>query len=133
MEKVMDGADAEPDSYHTPRIAAVFVPAENKSGMKLILAIKSYMRPSRAYEARGVAGLLTGISVYKGDMEKPEASQPESVLPTVNIQVNNSENLAKFIYNISAAEYKGNDIRVACVAGVMNESGVWEFFINNAH
>jgi IMP cyclohydrolase len=133
LEKVMDGADAEPDSYHTPRIAGAIVPSENKSGMKLILGIKSYMRPARAYEVRGVAGLLTGISTYKGDMDKPEASQPESVLPTLNIQTNTAENLAKFIFNISAAEYKGNDIRVCAVAGVMNESGTWEFYINNAH
>jgi IMP cyclohydrolase len=133
MEKVMDGADAEPDSYHTPRIAGVIIPAENKSGMKYILGIKSYSRPARAYEAKTAPGVLTGISTYKGDMDKPEANQPDLVLPTINIQANSAEGLAKFIYGISAADYKGNDIRVCTLGGVLAEDGKWEIFAHNAH
>lgn len=133
MEKVMDGADAEPDSYHTPRIAGLVVPAENKSGMKYILGIKSYNRPARAYEAKAIAGTLTGISTYKGDMDQPEANQPEAALPTLSIQANSAESLAQFVFSISAADYKGNDIRVCALSGVLSESGKWEFYIQNAH
>jgi IMP cyclohydrolase len=118
MEKIMNGADAEPDSYHTPRIGGV---------------IKSYNRPARAYEIKAIPGTLTGISTYKGDMEKPEANQPEAALPTVTMQANSAEGLAKWVFGISAADYKGNDIRVCTLAGVMSESGKWEFYIQNAH
>jgi IMP cyclohydrolase len=133
LEKLMDGADAEPDSYHTPRIAGVIVPAENKSGMKYIMGIKSYGRPARAYEAKAIPGTLTCISTYKGDMDKPEANQPDAALSTINIAANSAEGLAKFVFNISAAEYKGNDIRVCALGGVMSESGKWEFYTQNAH
>jgi IMP cyclohydrolase len=133
LEKVMDGADAEPDSYHTPRIAGVIIPAENKNGMRYILGIKSYSSPARAYEARAVPGMLTGISTYKGDMDKPEANQPDLALPGINIQANSPEALAKFIYGMSAADYKGNDIRVCALAGVLTQMGTWDIFAQNAH
>jgi IMP cyclohydrolase len=133
MEKTMDGADAEPDSYHTPRIAGVIVPSENKNSMKYILGIKSYNRPARAQEVKVVGGMLTGVSTYKGEMEKPEANQPESVFANVNLVVNSARDLAKFVFGISAAEYKGNDIRVCALAGVLADNGKWEFDIQNAH
>ena len=41
IEQIMEGANAEPDSYHTPRIAGVVVPAAEKGKMKLIAAIKA--------------------------------------------------------------------------------------------
>ncbi len=133
IEKVMDGADAEPDSYHTPRIAGVIVPAENKTGMKYIIAIKSFGRPARAKEVKALPGLMTGISTYTGDIDRPQANQPDDALSTISIEVNSAESLARFIFDISAVEYKGHDIRVCTIAGVLSENGNWEFYAQNAH
>jgi IMP cyclohydrolase len=133
MEKVMEGADAEPDSYHTPRIGGMIISAENKTGMKYILAIKSYNRPARAYEAKAIPGVLTGIATYKGDMNKPEANQPDAALPTLNVPANTPEALAKYVFNISEAPYNSQDIRVCALGGVLSSAGKWEIYVNNAH
>ncbi|HSW58634.1 MAG TPA: IMP cyclohydrolase [Dehalococcoidales bacterium] len=133
LEKVLDGADAEPDSYQTPRIAGVIVPAENKTGMKYILGIKSAGRPARAYEVKIAPGRLTGISTYKGDMEKPAANQTDAVPPEIEVPALTAENLAKFVFEISAADYKGQDIRVCCIGGIFSENGNWELYAHNAH
>jgi IMP cyclohydrolase len=132
LEKVLDGADAEPDSYHTPRIAGVVMPAENKNGMRYILGIKSFERPARAFEAPALPGTLTGISTYRGDLDKPEASQPETALATINLEARTAQGLAEFIFDISAAEYKGHDIRVCALGGILDEKGKWEIVIRNA-
>jgi len=132
LEKVMDGADSEPDSYHTPRIAGLVLPAENKAGMRYLLAIKCFNRPARAFEAPVLPGTLTGISTYQGSLDRPEANQPEAPLSTLTVEAKTAQTVAEFLYDISAAVYNGNDIRVCALGGVLSDSGTWEIFIRNA-
>ncbi|HEX7474615.1 MAG TPA: IMP cyclohydrolase, partial [Dehalococcoidales bacterium] len=96
MEKIMDGANAEIDSYYTPRIAGIIVPGEDKSGMKFIAGIKTFGRPAKAYQLAREAGILQGISTYKGDLLKPEARDPAAPLSRIEFRGKTGQELAEF-------------------------------------
>ena len=132
FEKIMDGADAEPDSYHTPRIGGVIVPGENSSGFKYIIGIKAFELPAKAYEIKPRPGVLTGVSTYKGSLERPEARHPEDSLTELEIQAGTAAELAGLIFDMSAATYNGNDIRVCSLGGVFLENGRWDIAIKSA-
>jgi IMP cyclohydrolase len=48
LQSIMEGAAAEPDSYHTPRIAACIVPAESDGQTHYLICIKADGRPAAA-------------------------------------------------------------------------------------
>jgi IMP cyclohydrolase len=133
IEKIMDGAGAEPDSYHTPRIAGVVTPAEGNSGMKFTIAMKGFNLPAKSWEVKLQPGVLTGISTYNGVMDKPAARDPGSNLPLLECQLNTAAEIGNFIFDISAADYQGNDIRVCTVAGVYSNNRKWELAVRNVH
>jgi IMP cyclohydrolase len=57
MEKLLDGAQAEPDSLHTPRIAGVITnTADNKQ--VFIVGIKRHDIPARAFQVEPAPGTL---------------------------------------------------------------------------
>ena len=89
MEKILDGANAEIDSYYTPRIAGIIVPGEDKSGMAYIAGIKTFGRPAKARKIAPKAGILEGVSTYKGDLLKPEARDPVAPLSSDRISREN--------------------------------------------
>jgi IMP cyclohydrolase len=130
IEEILNGADAEPDSYHTPRIAGVVIPAAERGQMKLIAAIKAYGKRAQSTEITVRPGMLVGISTYKGDMLKPEARDPASSLAEVEFKGTTSLELADFFYAISAATHEGNDIRVCAVGGIFR-NGKWQPAIKN--
>lgn len=131
MVKIMDGANAEPDSYHTPRIAGVVIAG---AGPALMISIKSFAKPAAAVRMEPQSGFLTGVATYKGDADNPQATDPTAEFPRLNFSGKTAVELAKMLYEISKADYKGDDIRV-CAAGLIYDSGKhsWETAIINAH
>jgi IMP cyclohydrolase len=122
LEKILDGADAELDSYHTPRIAGVILPVKDKSRMRCLVGIKTFGHPAKARELGTNAGTLEGISTYKGD----------SALSTVKFSGKTAADLAQYVFDISETTYQGNDIRVSSIGGVM-KNGQWELALKNAY
>lgn len=131
MVKIMDGADAEPDSYHTPRIAGIVIAAPVPV---LILSIKAFGKPAAAVRIEPQTGFMTGISTYKGDTDKPQATDPSSEFPRLKFEGNSAAELAGLLYNISQASYKGEDLRV-CALGLIYNAGSqsWDTAIINSH
>jgi IMP cyclohydrolase len=129
MEKLMEGADAEPDSLHTPRIAGAVI--INEGGPIFIVGIKTNLGPAAAYQLAPVAGRMSGVATYKGDMETPEATDPQKALTELKCDVNNPHDLAKYLYDLSAATYQDEDIRVCAVGAIY--SGKWDIAVINRH
>jgi len=132
MTKIMDGADAEPDSYHTPRIAGVITGKDNVP--ILIVGIKGYNQPAGAVRAELRPGMMMGVSTYKGSMDAPEATNPSAPLSKLEFKGKTPEELAKYVYDISQADYKGDDIRV-CAIGMFlaADNRTWNTAVINAH
>lgn len=127
MEKLMEGADAEPDSLHTPRIAGAVI--VNKGEPILIVGIKTNLGPAVAYQVAPVAGRMSGVATYKGDMENPEATDPSNALTELKCDAANPHDLAQYLYDLSAASYNDEDIRVCAVGGIY--SGKWNIAVIN--
>jgi len=128
MEKLLDGADAEPDSLHTPRIAgAVMI---NKGNPVFILGLKTHNSPAVAYQVVPAAGLMTGIATYQGNLDNPEATNPGTTPPELEFNGSSPHDLAQHLYDLSAATHKGEDIRVCAVGGVFS-SDSWDVAIIN--
>jgi IMP cyclohydrolase len=120
IEKLLDGAQAEPDSLHTPRIAAVITnTADNKP--VFIVGIKTYDKPARAFQIEPAPGTLSGISTYKGSMETPEGSDPSLGLADIEFKGKTAIELAEHLFEISKAAYNGDDIRVCAVGGIRSD------------
>jgi IMP cyclohydrolase len=130
MKKLLDGANAEPDSLHTPRIAGIAL--ANKGNPELIIGIKTFENPAVAFRLITVAGCLSCISTYMGNMEKPEPTNPANGLPALNFTGDSPDTLAKYIYEISAADYKDEDIRVCAVGGIYS-GNEWQLAIKNKY
>ena len=134
MAGIMDGANAEPDSYHTPRIAGVIVTGTTANSPALIIGIKGYGQPAVATQIEPQPGVLTGIATYQGNMDSPAATNPAAGLPDLKFSGITPEDLARYVYDISQADYKGDDIRV-CAVGIIRsaDNRTWDIAIINAH
>jgi IMP cyclohydrolase len=130
VQKIMEGAQAEPDSYHTPRIAACLVPTDPSGSLECFAAIKAAGEAAAVYRLSMIPGTVEGLSVYRGDLAKPEARDPRAALTTLPCSAASPGELADFLFDLSAAEYEGNDIRVCCVAGVWSGT-TWELALRN--
>jgi hypothetical protein len=129
MEKIMEGADAEPDSLHTPRIAGAVI--VNKDNPILIVGIKTNLGPAVAYEVAPVAGRMGGVATYKGNLDNPEPPNPNEALTELKFNADNPRELAQYLYDMSAASYKDEDIRVCAVGGIY--SGKWDIAVINRY
>jgi IMP cyclohydrolase len=133
MEKLLDGAGAEPDSYHTPRIAGIITNSADKARPIFITGMKAFNKPAKATQIEPEPGEMIGISTYRGLLDSPEARDPGDSLPEVKVKARTAAEIANFLYDISAAEYKGNDIRVCTVAGVRSGGQAWSIAVHNVH
>lgn len=129
MEKIMEGADAEPDSLHTPRIAGAVTITKDEP--VLIVGIKTNLGPAAAYQIAPVAGKMSGVATYQGDMENPAAPDPKNALTELKCEAANAPDLAKYLYDLSAASHNGEDIRVCAVGAIY--SGRWDIAVINRH
>ncbi len=130
MEKLLDGADAEPDSLHTPRIAGIVIP--DKGNPVFIIGIKTHHSPAAVYPVAPPAGGIAGISTYTGNLDNPEPTSPTPRLSWLEFKGSTPQDLAKYLYDISAASYKGDDIRVCSVGGIYSGSS-WDIAIVNKY
>lgn len=128
LEKLLDGANAEPDSLHTPRIAGVIIPTKGKP--VAIVGITTFDLRSVVHQFVLLPGKLAGISTYSGSLDNPESRDPRRPLDELEFGGKTSQELAKTLYDISAADYKGDDIRVCAVAAIYS-NGRWEIAIIN--
>jgi len=129
LEKLMEGANFEPDSLHTPRIGGVIT---SQSNLIFIIGIKTHLGPAVAHKLEPTAGRITGISTYKGNLDNPEPTSPTAQLSELEFKGNNPQELAKYLYDISAVTYKGEDIRVCALGGIYSGSS-WDIAIVNKY
>ena len=134
LKKIMDGADFEPDSLKTPRIAGVITNPPGKAAPVYLVSIVTGEGTDVAWKVQPAPGTLIGISTYNGNMEKPGAFRIEEGLPVVPFELDTPMGIADFIYDISAATNQGEDIRVCAVGGVRSDDNLtWETAIINRH
>ena len=132
LHNLLTNAGAEPDSYHTPRIAAVISVPENGIPQAVIGTIgETHGRTDEILVKPKYNGRLTVVSTYNGDMNNPEPNTHCPNLFSYECLAENQKELAKHIFGISAAQYQGEDIRVCSVAGVF-ANGKWNISIINA-
>ena len=94
MKKLLDGARAEPDSYHTPRIAGIITYRHTAAEPVLIVGIKTYGISAGTFRVKLEPGELTGVSTYQGEMEAPRAFNIDAELPVLRSEVKTAEDLA---------------------------------------
>ncbi len=130
MEKLMDGAQAEPDSLHTPRIAGIVTNGVNNQPV-FILGIKRQDMSAKAFQVAPVSGMLTGISTYKGSLENPEPNDPNN-LAKIEFNGKTAIELAEHLFEISKAAYNGDDIRVCAIGGIRaDDKHTWQIAMRN--
>ena len=78
------------------------------------------------------AGKMTGISTYRGNLDNPQPTNPAAPLAELQFDGITPHDLAKYLYDISAADYKGDDIRVCAAGGIYNGSS-WDIAIINKY
>ncbi len=130
LEKLLDGANAEPDNLHTPRIAGAII--TNEGSPTLIVGIKTYTLPAVAYQIIPITGSMTGVATYQGSLDNPQPTNPSKALFELPFAGDNSHDLAKYLYEISTTTYKGEDIRVCAIGGVYSNN-LWDIAIINKY
>jgi IMP cyclohydrolase len=131
MEKLLDGAQAEPDGLHTPRIAGVVTNGADNQQV-CIVGIKRHDVPAQAFQVEPVSGTLTGISTYKGSLENPESFDPGAGLATIEFKGKTAIELAEHLFEISKAAYNGDDIRVCAIGGIRSDDKrTWQVAMRN--
>ena len=131
VEKLLDGAQAEPDSLHTPRIAGV-ISGTADSQPVFIIGIKRHDMPAKAFQVEPAPGTLYGISTYKGGLENPEGFDPRAGIPKIEFKGKTAIELAEHLFEISKAAYNGDDIRVCAVGGVRaDDKHTWQVAMRN--
>jgi len=134
IEKIMDGARYEPDSLNTPRIAGVITNRSEGADPAYIVSIITHYLPAQAFPIEPEPAVLTGISTYNGDMEKPEPFDVIADLPRIEFRGKTAEELAEYLYEISAATNKGDDVRVCAIGGIRSEDNrTWNLAMKNRH
>lgn len=132
MKKVMDGANYEPDSVKTPRISGLVTNNADKKTI-YILSIKVADKPAFTWDLTPKPGILNGVSTYHGDMENPGAFHAEKGPAELKLDARTPQEIADFLYEISAAQNKGDDIRVCAIGGVREADGTWKTAFINRH
>ena len=132
INQVMDGADYEPDSISTPRISGVIMNPPDKAEPVYYVSIVTNGKPAAAWEVKPNPGLFYGVSTYHGDMDNPGAYDISKGPAELKVTAKTPQEIAGFIYEISAANYKDDDIRVCGIGGV-REGNVWKTALINRH
>ncbi|MGD0794775.1 MAG: IMP cyclohydrolase [Dehalococcoidales bacterium] len=130
LKKIMDGANFEPDSLHTPRPAGVITNPAGKNPVYLISIATD--RGTAAWQVKPELGTFFGVSTYRGDIENPAAYDIEKGPAKIKCEARTPQELADFIYGLSAVSYKGDDIRVCAIGGVRTDN-TWKTAIINRH
>jgi IMP cyclohydrolase len=131
IEQLLDGAQAEPDSLHTPRIAGVVTNGDDNKPV-YIVGIKRHDVPAKAFQIDNKLGTLTGISTYKGSLENPEPFDPTAGLAKIEFKGKTAIELAEHLFEVSKAVYNGDDIRVCALGGIRSDDQrTWQVAMRN--
>jgi len=133
LKKIMDGANFEPDSLQTPRIAGVISNPAGKNKPVFNISIVTYGRPAAAWQVKPKPGTLYGVATYHGNMEKPGAFNVDGGLAELKCEANTPQEIADYVYEISAVTYQGDDIRVCSTGGVRVDRATWKVALINRH
>ncbi|MBN1160602.1 MAG: hypothetical protein JXA17_01455 [Dehalococcoidales bacterium] len=131
LKKIMDGANYEPDSLKTPRVAGIITNISEKNKPVYILSIKTAGRPAFVWTVKPKAGTLYGVATYRGNIENPGAYNTAKGPATLKCDADTPQKMAEFIYEISAADYKGDNIRVCAIGGMRGEDNTWKLALIN--
>ena len=132
MEKLLDGAQTEPDSLHTPRIAGVVTNSGADAKPVFIIGIKRFDISAKVFQFEPKPGFLFGISTYKGSLENPEAFDPAAGPSQIEFRGKTPIELAEHLFEISKAAYNGDDIRVCAVGGIRSDDKrTWQVAMRN--
>ncbi len=131
LEKIMAGASYEPDSLKTPRVAGLISNPAGKSEPVYLLGIVT-AEQTAAWQVKPQAGIFFGVSTYHGDIENPGAFHTGKGPVELKFAARTQEEIAKFIYDISAVTYQGADIRVCAIGGI-REGNAWRVAHVNRH
>lgn len=134
LKMIMEGAAYEPDSLHTPRIAAVITRRKEQPDSVQIVSVITDSGVALATQVETRNGVLTGVSTYNGDLENPEAFDVAAGLSRWEHQGKTAGEIAGLLYELSQATYNGDDIRVSAIGGVFDrENHTWDLSIVNRH
>jgi IMP cyclohydrolase len=131
LKKIMAGANFEPDSLKTPRPSGVITNPAGKTDPVYLVSIATE-KGTAAWQVNPGPGVFYCISTYRGDMENPIAYDIDKVPAEIKCAAVTPQGIADFIYDISAASYKGDDIRVCAIGGVRT-GNTWKIAIVNRH
>jgi len=132
LHSLLDYAEAEPDSYHTPRIAAA-IAYGNGAPQAVIGTIGVNHGHTEEINIEPTNnGCLAVVSTYDGNMDNPKPNIHCPTLFCYECFAETPKELAKHIFEISAAKYEGDDIRVCTIAGVFS-GGKWNTSIINVN
>lgn len=132
IRQIMDGANFEPDSISTPRISGVITNPPGKTDPAYYVSIVTNGRPAAAWEVKPKPGMFYGVSTYKGDIDNPGAFNIDGGPAELKVTAKTPQEIAAFLYDISATEYKGDDIRVCAIGGIRT-GNVWKTALINRH
>jgi IMP cyclohydrolase len=133
LKKIMDGANYEPDGLKTPRISGVITNSNDSNTPVYIVGIKTAGKPAFVWSVKPKPGTYYGISTYHGNMEKPRVFRAGKRPAKIRFSAITSHEIADYIYEISAADYHGDDIRVCAVGGVRGTNHTWKIALVNRH
>jgi IMP cyclohydrolase len=128
LKKLMEGAKSEPDSLNTPRIAGIITKSSGTT--YTMVSIKRHDAPAEVFSAKPIPGTLIGVATYQGDMENPRPYDINGGVKKIIPQTATSQGLAQYLYDLSAATYNSDDIRVCSVGGIYS-NGKFEISIIN--
>jgi len=131
LKKIMAGAHYEPDSMHTPRPSVVITNPAGKTEPVYLLSIVTD-KETAAWQIKPQPGILYGISTYRGDIENPTSYDVDKGPAELKCAAQTPEEIAEFIYGLSAVTYKGDDIRVFAIGGI-REGNAWKVALINRH
>jgi IMP cyclohydrolase len=133
FKKIMEGANYEPDSLKTPRIGGVISNRGDNNEPVYIVSIMTAGKSAFVWPVKPKPGTLIGAATYNGNMESPDAYKADKGTTELKFSAVTSHEIADFIYEISAATYQGDDIRVCAIGGVRGEDNVWKVAVVNRH
>ncbi len=131
LKKIMSGANFEPDSLKTPRPSGVITNPAGKTAPLYLLSIVTEAGTG-AWQIKPGPGTFHGASTYQGNIENPAAYDIHSGPAALKCEAKTPQELADFIYSISAVTYNGEDIRVCGIGGVRT-GNTWKTAIINRH
>jgi IMP cyclohydrolase len=134
LKRIMDGANYEADNLKTPRISGLISNNNDKTQKPVFfVSIKTAGKPAFVWSVKPKPGIFYGVATYHGKMEKPGAFRAAKGPSELKFSAITSHEIADFIYEISAAMYQGEDIRVCTIGGVRGTDNVWKVAFVNRH